>query len=423
MVGASRVDFVEWVAAEITVSTATYRDLRIELESPSGMISVLSVPTAVHSHEPPNTLAFRYGTARHLGESPEGVWKLRIRDEFAQVQQPPPSALLSWQLTFYGHQKGSGSTGVPRDWPLPRNPLATPPAPEPPELPPPPETGASSECRKVAPYWHGTGGIVVRPSDGVSATVEIKCGRWRSRFREYASQDGLVVRLISAPICQDDVGQPIEGQLSVDGISPGGWYWISGDRNAAVAPLVCEGSASGAVAAVPGGVTAVTQEGGTWVLHHTSRLTGIIPHLVAGRPDVLHSPYWRGNGGVVGEAVNGESFWVKVQCGQTWTTKRVEVDPDTHIGAALLQETFCWDLEGQPIAGSLEVRGMKPGGWYWVAGTDNAAASALFGLDELQGPKPLTPAGTVLDEGPHGTLFQANDSRLIAIVPRLTVEE
>ena len=43
--------------------------------------------------------AFRFGSARHLGEDPNGVWKLRVTDRIHVVD----GALEAWSLTVYGH--------------------------------------------------------------------------------------------------------------------------------------------------------------------------------------------------------------------------------------------------------------------------------------------------------------------------------
>ena len=83
----------------------------MELVSPSGKVSVLSVP-----YDPPrvngtrNTYrlvgSFRFGSARHLGENPEGEWTLRLSD---RIPAGNAGRLNSWRLTVYGHRSTPGA--------------------------------------------------------------------------------------------------------------------------------------------------------------------------------------------------------------------------------------------------------------------------------------------------------------------------
>ena len=112
------VDFIEYVAVEVRMTHQWFRDLRMELESPSGAISTLTVPgrrdvplfafgvnlgKRVLRNE-----TFRFGSAVHLGENASGKWTLRIKDEIFGR----PGTLHSWKLTAYGHGHTPGSPSI-----------------------------------------------------------------------------------------------------------------------------------------------------------------------------------------------------------------------------------------------------------------------------------------------------------------------
>ena len=100
------VDFVEYVEVEAVLRHAAFRDVDIELVSPSGAVSRLAEYGA---SAPALALrgGVRLGTARHLGEDPTGMWTLRVRDGAADND----GVLLSWSLTIHGH-------GRPTDIPV-----------------------------------------------------------------------------------------------------------------------------------------------------------------------------------------------------------------------------------------------------------------------------------------------------------------
>ena len=100
------VDFVEYVEVEAVMRHAAFRDVDIELVSPSGAVSRLAEYGA---SAPPEAIrgGVRLGTARHLGEDPSGTWTLRVRDGAAGND----GVLLSWSLTIHGH-------GRPTDLPV-----------------------------------------------------------------------------------------------------------------------------------------------------------------------------------------------------------------------------------------------------------------------------------------------------------------
>ena len=112
----SDVEFIEFVEVSVSFDAPSFRDLQIELWSPSATYSTLTVPfqgkdfVALDGN-------FRFGSARHLGENPDGVWSLRLAD---MVSGGTASELESWSIRFYGHNRsspgptgGGGSPGAP----------------------------------------------------------------------------------------------------------------------------------------------------------------------------------------------------------------------------------------------------------------------------------------------------------------------
>ena len=90
------VEFVEFVEVNAHFNHSNFRDLTIELVSPSGAVSTLSTTARIAG---PLTTEFRFGSARHLGEDAAGEWTLRIKD----LERVDTGALRSWGLTIYGH--------------------------------------------------------------------------------------------------------------------------------------------------------------------------------------------------------------------------------------------------------------------------------------------------------------------------------
>ena len=90
------VEFVEFVEVNAHFNHPYFRDLTVELVSPSGAVSTLSTSAPI---EGALTTKFRFGSARHLGENAAGEWTLQIKD----TQDGDSGTLKSWGLTFYGH--------------------------------------------------------------------------------------------------------------------------------------------------------------------------------------------------------------------------------------------------------------------------------------------------------------------------------
>ena len=99
------VEFVEFVEVNAHFNHPFFRDLTVELVSPSGAVSTLSTSAPISGEL---TTEFRFGSARHLGEDAEGKWTLRIKD----VQDGDSGILRSWRLTIYGHGSIPGAPEV-----------------------------------------------------------------------------------------------------------------------------------------------------------------------------------------------------------------------------------------------------------------------------------------------------------------------
>ncbi len=109
----TRVGFVEFVDVTVTFQHDSIRDLDIELVSPSGAVSQLVGHLDTHDafgELVPLHGAFRFGSARHLGEDPNGEWRLRVTDHIPTIE----GSLESWSVTVYGHASTPGRPVI--DW-------------------------------------------------------------------------------------------------------------------------------------------------------------------------------------------------------------------------------------------------------------------------------------------------------------------
>ena len=103
------IRFIEFVEVNVDFRHNSFRDLTIELESPSGAVSELSVPFDKRRGEGPMRVplngTFRFGSAKHLGEDPNGAWKLRVTDHVPFDR----GTLQSWSIRVYGHESAPGA--------------------------------------------------------------------------------------------------------------------------------------------------------------------------------------------------------------------------------------------------------------------------------------------------------------------------
>ena len=122
------IRFTEFVEINTDFDHTSFRDMEIELESPSGAVSKLAVPFDTrHYHTDgictygitvrgetrciffvPLDGEFRFGSARHLGEDPNGVWTLRLTDHFPALG----GTLRSWSIRVYGHMSRPGAPTI-----------------------------------------------------------------------------------------------------------------------------------------------------------------------------------------------------------------------------------------------------------------------------------------------------------------------
>ena len=101
------VDFIEYIDVDIDLFHPSFRDLKIELVSPSNAVSVLS-ETYDGADKFSIDESFRFGTAKHLGENAAGTWTLRISDGVTDHL----GTLDSWSLQIYGHGSSVRSTAI-----------------------------------------------------------------------------------------------------------------------------------------------------------------------------------------------------------------------------------------------------------------------------------------------------------------------
>lgn len=96
--GITQVEFVEVV---YTSNHTYFGDLEVELISPDGTSSLLARPHLCTGGAcgAGYSGGWRFGSARHLGETANGTWTLRVRDGYAPDPEPSPG---SWTLTLYG---------------------------------------------------------------------------------------------------------------------------------------------------------------------------------------------------------------------------------------------------------------------------------------------------------------------------------
>ena len=106
------VEFAEFVEIKIAIDHASFRDLEIDLVSPSGATSRLATEGRAYSFffAFPAALneTFRMGSARHLGEDPAGEWQLRVTDRVTGRT----GRIDWWSLTIYGHGSAPGTAVV-----------------------------------------------------------------------------------------------------------------------------------------------------------------------------------------------------------------------------------------------------------------------------------------------------------------------
>ncbi|MBU42852.1 MAG: serine protease [Spirochaetaceae bacterium] len=115
VVSGSGISTIESVDVNVTFSHNYYRDLDITLTSPSGTQSILlsrgsdgicvniavASPTIEANGNCPFTGTWRFGVLRTMGESADGTWSLRLRDQ--GVRGTANGTFTSWSMKLYGY--------------------------------------------------------------------------------------------------------------------------------------------------------------------------------------------------------------------------------------------------------------------------------------------------------------------------------
>ena len=107
------VEFVEYASVELRFSHGHRDDIQVDLTSPAGTVSELFPAFESPNHSPGfrrsvTDLTFYLGASKHLGESAEGTWTLRVSDTANGLT----GTLHSWTLTVHGHGQKPLAPGV-----------------------------------------------------------------------------------------------------------------------------------------------------------------------------------------------------------------------------------------------------------------------------------------------------------------------
>ena len=118
------IPFIEYIHIPMVMNHDFFRELQIELISPSGIVAVLQSSRVLETdyvlhHWRGNQ--HNFGDAAHLGESTKGVWTLRITDPSSQTYfdydnlgvQTTSGKFAGWRLRFYGHGNMPGRPEFP----------------------------------------------------------------------------------------------------------------------------------------------------------------------------------------------------------------------------------------------------------------------------------------------------------------------
>ena len=108
----TEIGFTEFVEVVLAFDHDSFRDLEVLLESPSGAISRLAVP--FDTYDAINVIfdegfiplhgSHQFGSAKHLGEDPNGEWKLHVTDRIPVVD----GTFVGFGITVYGHERAPG---------------------------------------------------------------------------------------------------------------------------------------------------------------------------------------------------------------------------------------------------------------------------------------------------------------------------
>ena len=102
------IGFTEFVEVSVAFNHPSFRDLEMEVVSPTGTVSMLTEHDAAVSDDEFN-YEYRFGSAKHLGEDPTGTWSLRLTDHVPGQE----GSIWRWSLKVYGHGTGAAPAGLP----------------------------------------------------------------------------------------------------------------------------------------------------------------------------------------------------------------------------------------------------------------------------------------------------------------------
>ena len=102
------IGFTEFVEVSVGFTHPSFRDLEVEIVSPSGTVSMLTEHDAAVSDDEFLYL-YRFGSAKHLGEDPTGTWTLRLTDHVPGHE----GRIWRFNLKVYGHGAGTVQTALP----------------------------------------------------------------------------------------------------------------------------------------------------------------------------------------------------------------------------------------------------------------------------------------------------------------------
>ena len=170
---------------------------------------------------------------------------------------------------------------------------------------------------------------------------------------------------------------------------------------------------------------------------------GAVPALLSGQgvsidcpEETCHvAPYYEGNGGFVGEAANEDdedtadvdesevTFFLL--CGNVIVSDTVSPDSRGIVRQALTTaNSLSCMAEG---GGTLEIKGLKDGGWYWINDATNSAVSPLLPKDVLGNDQtePTDPGGVTLSAVEDGaaTLVKHKPSGRVGLIPHIIPEK
>ena len=170
----------------------------------------------------------------------------------------------------------------------------------------------------------------------------------------------------------------------------------------------------------------------------TAILVGALPALLSGQVSVdcpeatcQVAPYFAGSGGFVGEAaamddaatpdVDESEVSFFVVCGNVTIEESVTPDSGGIVRQALSAANgLACQAEG---GGTIEIDGLKDGGWYWINDDTNTAVTALIRKDSLGHPQtmPTDPGGVVLKsvEGGAATFAKHEPTGRVGIIPHI----